>query len=227
MCGHIRFACCPPRTASVMATLGLWLAACLMPATARDLGRVGPTYPIAEPDLLEDIQLQLQRKQASGELAQLEQQAQQRAVRTIESPRPVPGVTRATKARTHYFDPSITITHAITDGQGQVVVPAGTRSNPLDVVTLTQQLLFFDARDADQVRLARSKLDELGAGLKPVLVGGSYLALMRTWQVPVYFDQDGALVRRLGIGQVPALVVQDGKRLRIDALVPDKGRVVP
>ena len=211
----------------MVVVLGIWLATGLTPATARDLGRVGPTYPIAEPDLLEDIQLQLQRKQASGELAQLEQQAQQRAVRAIESPRPVPGVTRTTQARTHYFDPSITITHAVTDGQGQVVVPAGTRSNPLDVVTLTQQLLFFDARDADQVHLARSKLDELGARLKPVLVGGSYLALMRAWQVPVYFDQDGALVRRLGIAQVPALVVQDGKRLRIDALVPGRGRVVP
>lgn len=205
--------------------LAVWIAAACSTANARDLGRVGPTYPIAEPDLLEDIQRQLQRKQASGELAQLALQAQQRAVRAIESPRPVPGVVRATQARTHYFDPSITITRAITDGQGQVIVPAGTLSNPLDVVTLTRQMLFFDARDADQVRLARNKLDELGARLKPVLVGGSYLDLMRAWQVPIYYDQDGALVRRLGIGQVPALVAQDGKRLRIDELVPGLGRV--
>jgi conjugal transfer pilus assembly protein TraW len=105
-----------------------------------------------------------------------------------------------------------------------VIVPAGTRSNPLDVVTLTRQLLFFDGRDPDQVLLARAKLTELGGRLKPVLVGGSYLDLMRAWQVPVYFDQDGALVRRLGITQVPALVAQDGKRLRVDELLPIQGR---
>jgi len=34
----------------------------------------------------------------------------------------------------------------------------------------------------------------------------------------VFFDQQGLLVRRLGIRQVPALVTQEGKRLRIDEL---------
>jgi conjugal transfer pilus assembly protein TraW len=34
--------------------------------------------------------------------------------------------------------------------------------------------------------------------------------------VPVYFDQQGSLIRRFGIRQVPALVSQEGLRLRID-----------
>ena len=199
----------------------------IAPAAARDLGRVGPTYPIAEPDLLEEIQAVLQRKQASGELTRLQDEAQRRAVRAIESPAPVAGIVRTARARTHYVDPSITVERAITDGQGRVIVPARTRSNPLDVVTLTRQLLFFDGRDPEQVSLATAKLAELGGRLKPVLVGGSYLDLMRAWQVPVYFDQDGALVRRLGIAQVPALVAQEGKRLRVDELVPGQGRAGP
>ena len=109
---------------------------------------------------------------------------------------------------------------AITDGQGHVIVAAGTRHNPLDVVTLTRQMLFFDARDPDQVRLARAKLDELGGRLKLILTGGSYMELMKRWQVQVYYDQGGLLVKRLGIAQVPALVAQDGKRLRVDEMVP-------
>ena len=191
------------------------------PAAGADLGSVGPSYPIAEPDLLAEIQAVLKRKEASGELALLQREAQQRAVRGIESPKPVAGLARTTKARTHYFDPSITIDEAITDGQGKVIVPAGTRHNPLDTVSLTRQMLFFDARDPDQVRLARAKLDELGARLKPILVAGSYMDLMKAWQVPVFYDQDGALVRRLGIAQVPALVAQEGKRLRVDELLPE------
>ena len=115
------------------------------PAAGADLGSVGPSYPIAEPDLLAEIQAVLKRKEASGELALLQREAQQRAMRGIESPKPVAGLARTTKARTHYFDPSITIEDAITDGQGKVVVPAGTRHNPLDTVTLTRQMLFFDA----------------------------------------------------------------------------------
>ena len=54
--------------------------------------------------------------------------------------------------------------------------------------------------------------------MKPILTGGSYLDLMQAWQLPVYYDQLGMLTRRLGIRQVPALVSQEGKRLRIDEL---------
>jgi conjugal transfer pilus assembly protein TraW len=41
---------------------------------------------------------------------------------------------------------------------------------------------------------------------------------MRKWKRPVYFDQQAALVTKLGIGQVPAIVSQEGKLLRIDEL---------
>jgi len=190
------------------------------PCAARDLGKIGPTYPIAEPDLLEEIQAILRQKEASGELARLQSEAQQRATRSIEAPKPIAGLSRATRARSHYVDPSITVSQPITDAQGKVIVPAGTVHNPLDTVTMTRQLLFFDARDPDQVKLAKAKVDQLGARLKPVLTGGSYMDLMRSWQVRVYYDQDGALVRKLGIAQVPALVTQEGRRLRVDELVP-------
>jgi conjugal transfer pilus assembly protein TraW len=43
---------------------------------------------------------------------------------------------------------------------------------------------------------------------------------MKAWRTPVYYDQQGVLTRRLGIKQVPAIVSQEGQRLRIDELVP-------
>ena len=36
------------------------------------------------------------------------------------------------------------------------------------------------------------------------------------WKTPVYYDQEGTLVRKLGITGVPAIVSQEGSRLRID-----------
>ena len=41
---------------------------------------------------------------------------------------------------------------------------------------------------------------------------------MQALATPVYFDQQGALTRKLGITQVPALVSQEGAQLRIDEL---------
>jgi conjugal transfer pilus assembly protein TraW len=98
------------------------------------------------------------------------------------------------------------------------VVAAGTVVNPLDTVTLSKPLLFFDGRDDEQVKRARELLDRHRGAMKPVLTAGSWLALMRRWKQPVYFDQHGQITARLGITRVPALVTQDGRRLRIDEL---------
>ena len=104
------------------------------------------------------------------------------------------------------------------DAQGRLLFAAGTRKNPLDVVSLSRRLLFFDGRDERQVCRARELIAGGGTPIKPILTGGSYLDLMKSWRSPVYYDQQGTLIPRLGIRQVPALVSQEGSRLRIDEL---------
>ena len=99
-----------------------------------------------------------------------------------------------------------------------ILVPAGTTINPLDRVGLSRPLIFFDARDKSQVAFAKRFLDARAGLAKPILVGGSYFDLMKLWDTPVYFDQQSALIRKLGIKHVPAIVVQEGKRLRIDEI---------
>jgi conjugal transfer pilus assembly protein TraW len=91
--------------------------------------------------------------------------------------------------------------------------------NPLDTVSLSKQLLFIDARDASQVGRAKTTLEERQGKVKLILTGGSYLDLMRRWKRPVFYDQQGQLTEKLGIRHVPALVSQEGKRLRIDEIL--------
>ena len=107
----------------------------------------------------------------------------------------------------------------ITDDKGNIIVPAGTTKNPLEVVSLSKHLLFFDGSDPRaSARRARADRSHYGGKVKPILVAGSYLDLMKAWQLSVYFDQQGVLTRKFGITQVPALVSQEGLRLRIDEL---------
>ena len=187
---------------------------------AEEMGTIGPTYAIEEPHLLKAIEQQLRAKERSGELARLEDEAKRRIVEAIEHPIPLPGITRTETARSFYFDPSIVVRENITDAKGNILVPAGTRQNPLEVVSLSKHLLFFDGTDARQVEWARQLIARDEGKVKPILVAGSYLALMARWQLPVYFDQQGALTRKLGITHVPALVSQEGLQLRIDELTP-------
>lgn len=186
---------------------------------AADLGTLGPTYGIAEPHLLTFIEQRLRDKERSGELQRLMQEAQTRGIESVQRPAPVPGLRPTETARTFYVDPSFTLDRNVVDAQGRLLFAAGTRKNPLDVVSLSKHLLFFDARDPRQVARARELLTRYGGKVKPILTGGSYLDLMKAWRVAVYFDQQGTLTRRFGIRQVPAIVSQEGQRLRIDEMV--------
>jgi conjugal transfer pilus assembly protein TraW len=188
------------------------------PARAVDLGTLGPTYGIAEPHLLADIENRLREKERSGELQRLMDEARTRGIDAVRQPAPVEGLRATETARSFYVDPTFTLDRNVSDAGGRLLFAAGTRKNPLEVVSLPTRLLFFDARDKRQVAQARGLLAG-GARIKPILTGGSYLDLMKAWRRPVYYDQQGVLTRRLGIRQVPALVSQEGLRLRIDELV--------
>ena len=201
--------------------LALGLAAALLIGAAvhaENLGKIGPTFPIAERHFLDFVVERLRAKQESGEIAKAEQLARTRATEAIVNPAPVSGLHRADAARTYYFDPTITLDRNVVDANGLLLFPVGTRQNPLTVIRLSKHLLFFDGRDKRQVARARELIDTYQGKVKPILVGGSYLDLMKIWNRPVYYDQHGTLVRRLGITGVPALVSQDGLRLRIDEL---------
>lgn len=202
------------------ARLSPWLFAAAtcwaLGAQAANLGTIGPTYPVAEKNLLDVIMARLRAKEASGELQRHEQEARDRAAYAVNNPRPVDGLRRAQAARTFYFDPTFTLQSNVVDGTGAVLFPAGTRKNPLEVVSLSKHLLFFDARDPGQVARARELIEHYQGKVKPILVGGSYLDLMKRWNKPVFYDQNGTLVRKFGIAAVPAIVSQEGQRLRID-----------
>ena len=205
------------RIVSSCVALGLAVLTSVVHAT--DLGTLGPTYGIAEPHLLNFIEQRLRDKERSGELQRLMQEAQTRGIESVQRPAPVPGLRATETARTFYVDPSFTLDRNVVDAQGRLLFAAGTRKNPLDVVSLSKHLLFFDARDPRQVARARELVTRYDGKLKPILTGGSYLDLMKAWRVAVYFDQQGTLIRRLGIQQIPAIVSQEGQRLRIDEMV--------
>lgn len=202
------------------AAIAIAIAAMLAGAAAQatDLGTLGPTYDIAEPHLLQMIEQRLREKERSGELARIEQEARQRGTDTVRHPPALANVRTTQVARTFFYDPTYTLDRNILGAQGELLFAAGTRANPLDVISLSRHLLFFDARDARQVRRARELMAHYQGRVKPILTGGSYLDLMKAWRIPVYYDQQALLTRRLGITQVPALVSQDGRRLRIDEM---------
>ena len=183
--------------------------------SAKELGVRGATWPVAEPDLLVEIETRLIELQRSGELARLEEEARTRARRSLEEPEPVPGIASAREQRNRLFDPSIAVAQDIRTADGALIAAAGTRVNPLERLPLTRALIFVDGRREAEIGWALARDREMGRPVKIVLLAGRPLDLMRRHRRPFFFDTGGRLAARFGIAATPTLVEQDGVRLRL------------
>ena len=195
--------------------LAALLASLPVAAAAKDLGVRGATWPVAEPDLLEQIEARLVEMERSGALARLENEARANAQRRLEEPEPVSDIVPATEDRIRLFDPAIVVERDIHTSEGVLIAAAGARVNPLERVTLARDLLFVDGRREAEIAWALAREEESGRPAKIVLLAGRPLDLMRRHGRAFFFDQGGRLAARFGIVATPSLVAQDGTRLRI------------
>lgn len=193
-------------------------------ANAKDFGTRGHSYQITEQEFLQMIAERLNKIDMSKE-----QEKMQRVVRDrVENPRAIEAVKPATSTRSFYFDPTYTLDKDVVLPCGKILHRAGTQVNPLEHMDLNRRLLFIDARRIEQVKWLKEQLDNpLQEQKEPVedrviLVGGSPFTLKELLKDEhknkVYFDQNGELTTRFGITGSPAVVVQDGLRLRIDEI---------
>ena len=184
---------------------------------ARDFGVEGQAFPVIEPDLLTTIEHRLKTAEASGELAAKNAEFAKRVRAKVVRPTPVSGISPAEEPRSWDYDPSITIDHDVRDHKGNLIAAAGTRVNPLDFVTVRQDLVFVDGDNAAEVAWATKRYSDLTA--KIIFVSGSPFEAMRTMKRRFYFDQEGRLTGRFGIAHTPAIVSQAGKVMRVSEIV--------
>ena len=199
----------------VTITLAVTVGGISVPATAKDLGVRGATWPVAEPDLLAAIEARLRGMERSGELERLEREARAAARARLEEPDPVPGIVPATEERSRLLDPSITVARDVWTPDGTLVAAAGTRVNPLERMTLARDLLFVDGRHVAEIAWALAREEEGGRPARIVLLAGRPLDLARKHRQPFFFDQGGVLAARFGIAATPSVVGQEGTMLRI------------
>src|SRR4029077_12524398 len=106
------------------------------------------------------------------------------------------------------------------DHKGTVFHKAGTTLNPLELHSLKHPLLFINGDDLEQVTWAKKYIH---LNPKIILVNGSPFNLMQALDIPIYFDQGGTIIKKLGIKQVPARVEQEDKKLVISEVKLEAG----
>ncbi len=196
----------------VCSTLTLQLGA----LSAKDFGTQGTTYVIEEEDPIQLILQKLKHMEDSGELEKHNFELQKKTKSSIERPKPVEGITRATETRVFYYDPSYRVPEDLKDHFGQIFAKKGTIINPLETIGLAHELVFIDSDDEDQKAWVIDKARH--EPIKIILVKGAPLSLSEELKEPVYFDQSGVLTKKFGIKHVPAVVTQSELQLRMEEI---------
>ena len=196
----------------VLAVLVCALTLMPRPAPAKDLGVRGPVWPVAEPDLLAQIEARLRALEASGEMAGMRSEARAAARQRMEAPGRVEGIGPARVHSTRLFDPSVEVDRDIRAPDGTLIAARGARINPLDEMHgLARDLLFIDGTRPVEVSWAlRHERPS-----RIVLLDGRPLDLMRAHGGRFFFDQSGRLSKRLGLRATPSVVAAEGSLLRI------------
>lgn len=213
------------RAAARVAAVFLCFALPVAPVAAKDLGTRGASWPVAEADLLAAIGDRVAEMAGSGEWARLENEAREKARRSLESPPAVVGIFPAVEPRARMFDPAITVAKDLVGPNGEAVAAAGSRINPLALAPFSTELLFIDGRRDVEVAWALSLAgggaggtsanQRAGASVKIVLLAGRPLELMRRHGHPFFFDLGGRLSARFGVRATPTRMVRDGLLLRL------------
>ncbi|MGK5593735.1 MAG: type-F conjugative transfer system protein TraW [Parachlamydiaceae bacterium] len=181
---------------------------------AKDLGVQGHCFDISESSLLEYL-LCRTKSLTDDEIEEINLEIQSQYASLLKRPKP----TELPKRETYHkflFDPSIVCQNEIKDLQGKVIIPKGTRYNPLDHVKLAEDLLLFDGDDSYQINWAKKQKG------KWILTNGSPVEIEKQEARPVYFDQNGVIISKFGIDSVPARVSQKGKLLLIELVAKEE-----
>lgn len=187
---------------------------------AHDLGVIGKTFQIAEPDMIVAMKLRMISLEKTGYFKQLQVALEKQSAHYAARPLSVTGLTKTVIEKFWFYDPTILMSQNIYSPDGHLLVKAGTRYNPLTKINLDETLIFYDADDKDQKTWA-TKIDATFKGKnKLILVNGSVFDEEKRVHKLIYFDQMGRLVSRFHIQHVPAMVYQEGLRLKIEEVVP-------
>jgi conjugal transfer pilus assembly protein TraW len=184
-------------------------------SNAYDFGVVGSTATIEEEDMLDYIKGRLTAMQASGELDERNKQMQEYTQSKVTRPKSIEGISNATEPKSWLYDPTFTLRSDIKDENGNIIHHVGKSINPLDHMPLKEKLIFINGDDEAQVKWAIN----YAKTSKIILVNGSPQELMEENKVRFYFDQQGVLVHKFTVKQVPAIVRQAGSKLLIEEIL--------
>jgi len=181
--------------------------------TITNLGVVGTTYPIAEPDMLADLQEQVRRNK----------EARKQWVEQIKTYQPadLQALPQATADRTYQVDMTYTLNRNLTDADGKIIYPKEYSFNPLNYINFPGSIVVIDGGNPAQVKWFKQTPYADNHQVKLLITDGLAPELIETLQRPVFYLTED-IASRLQLQAVPSLIFQQGNRMLVREIKPTK-----
>jgi len=196
----------------------IWLVIMLLfsnTVEARDLGVVGQVFSIKEQDLLEVIKTKLGTMQADGSLMAEQQKILNKTLDAAQNPIGI-DLPLCKTTRSYNYDPGFYWPTDLKDHNGRTFYKAFTKVNPFDSIPPTRRVwILFDGTDCKQIDWAKEQPNSV----KLILVKGSPIKLMQELKIPIYFDNQARIAKKLAIQSLPAIIKLENKQINITEIV--------
>jgi len=164
-----------------------------------DLGIYGTVWEIKEVNLKQLITEELQKV----DLKKIELSYKSQAEHFGEHLKPNV-LSSAEETKTFYIDPSVSLSKNIIIN-GKVIYKKDTLVNPLTIIRPTENMLFFDGDDKDQLNFALKAQKSEPYRLMLVMTKGDPIRLANKIHSPIYYATDG-IISRFHIEKIPTLL---------------------
>jgi len=190
-----------------MAAITICVILHAVPSSAKVLGTVGRTYPIAEKDAIAELQ---------DRASQIDWKRMYSRIRP-ENYRPenMKDLPRARKDRSFTVDMTYTLDADIPDGKGGVLYPAGYTFNPLDYVPFDKTIVVINGSDPEQVSWFAGSKYKGKPDVMLLITNGSAIDLQKQLKQPVYFSNQ-AIVNRFNVSAVPSVIRRKDRLMEVD-----------
>lgn len=165
--------------------------------------KIGQTFPVVEPDVLQEIQTKAGQKDWRSWMKKAPMDG------TAYQSEHLP-VAQEDKSR--LFDPTYAIPFDIPDGKGNIRYPKGYKVNVYDKITMPGRFIAIGDLPAHYEWL--DKVAKPSAADKVLLAGGHVLNARKKHKRNIYV-LDERMIERFGLEAVPAIVEQEGNMLRV------------
>ncbi len=198
-----------------------WLQEQIDKGNVGNLGQRGPIQSISEPDLIDEAMARLK----AIDFAHLKLQAKAR----FWSRQSFIDLPKATQYQSRLVDPTFVLSRPLFGADGQVLIPVGTRFNPLKILPFTQTLVVFNARHQDEVDAIIQWLFKQDRTQKRITFITTQIDTVKGWQHltalenalnrPIYL-LNASLQQRFALFATPSFVNAKGGVFEVKAIPP-------